>query len=94
MSVGRRREPVGPRQWHELVGRRRECAALDGLLRTVLARGSQALVVHGEPGVGKTVLLDYLASRAPSQPSPTPQRTPPTDRSASRRSHSPWRRPS
>jgi|KBSSwiStaDraftv2_1062776.scaffolds.fasta_scaffold1204486_1 hypothetical protein len=64
MSVGRRREPVGGRQWHELVGRRRECAALDGLLRTVLARGSQALVVHGEPGVGKTVLLDYLASRA------------------------------
>jgi len=64
MSVGRRREPLGGRQWHELVGRRRECAALDGLLRTVLARGSQALVVHGEPGVGKTMLLDYLASRA------------------------------
>jgi DNA-binding CsgD family transcriptional regulator len=47
-----------------LVGRRRERAALDGLLKTVLARGSQALVVHGEPGVGKTVLLDYLAGRA------------------------------
>ena len=25
---------------------------------------SRALVVHGEPGVGKTALLDYLAGRA------------------------------
>jgi hypothetical protein len=34
------------------------------------------------------------ANSTPWQPSPTPQRPPPTDRSASRRSHSPWRRPS
>ena len=42
-----------------LVGRRRERAALDRLLET--ARGGHAgvLVVHGEPGVGKTALLEY-----------------------------------
>jgi hypothetical protein len=34
------------------------------------------------------------ANSTPWQPSPTPQRPPPTDRSASRGSHSPWRRPS
>ena len=42
-----------------LVGRKRERAALDRLLET--ARGGHAgvLVVHGEPGVGKTALLEY-----------------------------------
>jgi len=64
MGVAGGQEPVGGRRWDGLVGRRRERAALDGLLKTVLARGSQALVVHGEPGVGKTALLDYLAGRA------------------------------
>jgi len=48
----------------ELQGRRRECAVLDRLIETVRGGQSQALVVRGEPGVGKTALLDYLAGRA------------------------------
>ena len=47
-----------------LLGRRSECAALDGLLGAVRGGESRALVVRGEPGVGKTALLDYLAGRA------------------------------
>ena len=38
---------------------------LDQLAAAVRAGDSRALVVHGEPGVGKTALLDYLAGRAP-----------------------------
>jgi DNA-binding CsgD family transcriptional regulator len=49
----------------ELWGRRRECDLLDRLLDTVRGGDSQALVVRGEPGVGKTALLDYLAEQAP-----------------------------
>ena len=44
--------------------RRSECTVLDGLIDAVRAGESRVLVVHGEPGVGKTVLLDYLAGRA------------------------------
>ena len=47
-----------------LADRRAECAALDGLVDAVRAGESRALVVHGEPGAGKTVLLEYPASRA------------------------------
>ena len=47
-----------------LAGRRAECAVLDQVLTVVRAGESRVLVVHGEPGVGKTVLLDYLAGRA------------------------------
>jgi hypothetical protein len=47
-----------------LLGRRRECAALDGLVIDLRAGASRALVVRGEAGVGKTALLDYLAQRA------------------------------
>jgi hypothetical protein len=49
-----------------LAGRRAECAALDGLLDAVRAGQSRALVVHGEPGAGKTVLLEYPAGRVAS----------------------------
>ncbi|HEY4464595.1 MAG TPA: AAA family ATPase, partial [Streptosporangiaceae bacterium] len=38
--------------------------ALDRLVGAVHAGESRALVVRGEPGVGKTVLLDYLAGQA------------------------------
>src|SRR5215207_3292811 len=44
----------------DLVGRERECALLDALLSTVAERGA-ALVLWGEPGVGKTALLEYAA---------------------------------
>ena len=48
----------------QLLGRRAERDVLDRLLRAVRAGESRALVVRGEPGVGKTALLDYLAGRA------------------------------
>jgi DNA-binding CsgD family transcriptional regulator len=48
-----------------LRGRRNERAALDRLLDTARAGRSAVLVVRGEPGIGKTALLDYAASRAP-----------------------------
>src|SRR5215472_7614242 len=48
-----------------LRGRGSECGALDRLIEAVEAGASQVLVVRGEPGVGKTALLDYLAGHAP-----------------------------
>ena len=47
-----------------LTDRRSERGQLDRLIETVRVGQSQGLVVRGEPGVGKTVLLDYLARRA------------------------------
>jgi DNA-binding CsgD family transcriptional regulator len=49
-----------------LTGRRAECGVLDRLVAAVRHAGeSRALVVHGEAGVGKTALLEYLADHAP-----------------------------
>ncbi|MEV6302463.1 BREX system ATP-binding domain-containing protein [Actinoplanes sp. NPDC051861] len=50
----------------ELRGRRREREALDRLLRDVRAGQSRVLVLRGEPGTGKTALLDYAAEQAPA----------------------------
>jgi DNA-binding CsgD family transcriptional regulator/tetratricopeptide (TPR) repeat protein len=47
-----------------LIGRRAECRVLDELIEAVRGGQSRVLVVHGEPGVGKSALLDYLAGRA------------------------------
>ncbi|XVU28928.1 ATP-binding protein [Actinoplanes sp. CA-054009] len=47
-----------------LLGRRDELEALDVLLRAVREGRSQALVLRGEAGSGKTALLDHLADRA------------------------------
>ena len=47
-----------------LTGRQSERDVLDRLIEAVGAGESRALVVRGEPGVGKTALLDYLAGRA------------------------------
>src|SRR5260370_7565516 len=47
-----------------LAGRRSECDVLGGLVEAVRAGESRALVLAGEPGAGKTALLDYLAERA------------------------------
>ena len=47
-----------------LKGRRWECEQLDGLVTAVWAGLSRALVLRGEPSVGKTALLDYVAQRA------------------------------
>jgi AAA ATPase domain len=48
----------------ELSGRRSECALLDGLIAAVRRGESRALVLRGEPGVGKTALLAYLVAAA------------------------------
>jgi DNA-binding CsgD family transcriptional regulator len=48
----------------ELTGRRVECGVLEQLVGVVRAGGSRVLVVRGEPGVGKSALLEYLAGRA------------------------------
>jgi len=55
---GRRGRAMG------LTDRRVECSALGRLVDVVRAGESRTLVVRGDPGVGKTVLLDYLAGRA------------------------------
>jgi hypothetical protein len=47
-----------------LADRRVERGALDRLVDAVRAGQSRALAVHGEPGAGKTALLDYLAGQA------------------------------
>src|SRR5580700_10717500 len=47
-----------------LTDRRGERGVLDQLINAVRAGGSRVLVVRGEPGVGKSALLDYLAGRA------------------------------
>jgi AAA ATPase domain len=43
----------------QLLGREREREALDRLLDGGHARRGGVLVVHGEPGIGKTALLEY-----------------------------------
>jgi hypothetical protein len=47
-----------------LHGRRGECEVLDRLVADVRAGQSRVLVLRGEPGNGKSALLDYLARRA------------------------------
>ena len=47
-----------------LLGRQRERAALSQLLSDVRSGRSRALVLRGEPGIGKTALLDDLCTRA------------------------------
>ncbi|MFY9935168.1 MAG: ATP-binding protein, partial [Streptosporangiaceae bacterium] len=48
----------------QLTDRLRERGVLDLLVDAVQAGESRALILRGEPGVGKTVLLDYLIDRA------------------------------
>jgi DNA-binding CsgD family transcriptional regulator len=48
----------------KLMDRRGERGVLDQLVSGVRAGGSGVLVVRGEPGVGKSALLDYLAGHA------------------------------
>jgi DNA-binding CsgD family transcriptional regulator len=47
-----------------LLGRRKECKALDDLLASARAGRSAAIVVHGEAGIGKTALLEYARRSA------------------------------
>src|ERR671937_712122 len=47
-----------------LVGREAEQRALDALLQSARAERSAALVLRGEPGIGKTALLAYATESA------------------------------
>ena len=62
-----------PVRWRYIPPSRTRCGAdgpaqrarlLDRLIEAVRAGESRALVVRGEPGVGKTALLDYVAEQA------------------------------
>src|SRR5438552_15847425 len=48
----------------QLLGRERERAALDRLVESARDGSGGALVVHGEPGVGKTALLEDSVEKA------------------------------
>src|SRR3954452_14683464 len=51
--------------WSQLLrGRRIECETLDRVVEAVRGGESRVLVVRGEPGIGKSVLLEYVAERA------------------------------
>ncbi|MDD7813811.1 AAA family ATPase [Mycobacterium sp. CSUR Q5927] len=52
------------RREHGLTGRDAECAQLQDLLARARDGHGQALVLRGEPGIGKTALLGYLTERA------------------------------
>ena len=47
-----------------LLGRRDECAVLEGLLEAARAGRSGALVLRGDQGIGKTALLEYAIRSA------------------------------
>jgi DNA-binding CsgD family transcriptional regulator len=47
-----------------LVGRDRECAVLERHLGSMSGAGSLGLLVEGEPGIGKTCLLDWVEAAA------------------------------
>jgi DNA-binding CsgD family transcriptional regulator len=49
----------------QLLGRQRERAVLDRVLESARDGRGGVLVVHGEPGVGKTALLEYAVGAAP-----------------------------
>ncbi|WP_419999862.1 AAA family ATPase [Streptomyces boninensis] len=55
---------MGDQQIAELYGRQAEQEALGGLLAEAREGRSGALVLRGEPGIGKTALLDDAAARA------------------------------
>src|SRR3954454_6512226 len=59
-----RRRRCHHRHAMELIDRFSERRVLDGVLRDVRAGQSRVVVLHGEPGVGKSVLMDYAAERA------------------------------
>src|SRR3954463_1444608 len=59
-AEGRFRGPGG-----RLRGRASECALLDDLVSAIRRGESRSLVLHGEAGIGKTALLDYLIASAP-----------------------------
>ena len=55
VQIGSRPSATGMR----LIGRARECAAVDRLIDDTRTGGSASLMVTGEPGIGKSSLLAY-----------------------------------
>ncbi len=47
-----------------LFGRSSECSLLDDVVAALRAGESRTLLIHGEPGIGKTALLDYVVDAA------------------------------
>ncbi|HEV3354073.1 MAG TPA: AAA family ATPase [Acidimicrobiales bacterium] len=47
-----------------LLGRGAECEAIDGLVQAVRTGDGRVVVLSGEPGVGKTALLEYARDQA------------------------------
>src|SRR5580700_4533001 len=58
-------DPAGRGRALGLTDRLSERGVLDRLVEAVRAGESRVLVIRGDPGVGKTALLDYLAGRVP-----------------------------
>lgn len=54
----------GSGEARRLIGRQREQALLDSVLTDARGGESTVLVVHGDPGAGKTVLLEYAIEAA------------------------------
>jgi hypothetical protein len=61
MEVG----PGGLRERKKLRGRVGESAMLDELVQDVRDGESRSLLLRGEPGIGKTALLEYMIGAAP-----------------------------
>jgi AAA ATPase domain len=47
-----------------LLGRKNECQVLDDFLAATRKGDGGAIVVHGDPGMGKTALLEYAVASA------------------------------
>src|SRR5262249_17739087 len=58
------RSPADEEARPMLLGRRSECHQLDRLLTGARAGEGDAIAVYGEPGIGKTALLEYAVTGA------------------------------
>lgn len=67
MPSGRSHPPPGVEQW-ELLGRHAERAQLSALVEGVRTGRSGSLLLYGEPGIGKTALLEDVVARAGRMP--------------------------
>jgi DNA-binding CsgD family transcriptional regulator len=54
----------GPGREPSVLGRAAECRLLDDLIADIRRGNSRSLVLRGNPGIGKTALLEYLVAAA------------------------------